>query len=368
MIEAVLDRTTVASLVEDCGLGRLQEIAAAPAGWADPTLGQSALAAELSRGRVVVRVDSERAELEVKREVDLAFFLRNQGFPAPQPVEDRRGRHHREVGDRHVVVFRSLDGRVKPVTQLLPTHVEACGRAIAEFQALGRTYKKGVEGRHGFEFVAERWMALRDRLPPFLRKVVRTINDEIEYLGGYLEGKLPKGVILRDLEPERLLVKGDKLVGILHLGGVCRGKYIFDLAAAINALCFVDGAYDLKRFESLLTGYESVRPLSLAEWDAFPSELRLAAVRLVVRRLDEAASGPLGLSVLSAIAGAMASPRDDGFPGPVQLFLDGYNRLLTLRREREGGMDDLLLALATGYDYRKYQKIRAPQRRRNRSS
>jgi hypothetical protein len=29
-----------------------------------------------------------------------------------------------------------------------------------------------------------------------------------------------------------------------------------------------------------------------------------------------------------------------------------------LRRERPGGMDRLLMAMATGYDYRQYQKIR----------
>ena len=29
------------------------------------------------------------------------------------------------------------------------------------------------------------------------------------------------------------------------------------------------------------------------------------------------------------------------------------------RRERDGGMEPLLLAMATGYDYRRYQKVKA---------
>jgi hypothetical protein len=33
-----------------------------------------------------------------------------------------------------------------------------------------------------------------------------------------------------------------------------------------------------------------------------------------------------------------------------------------LRREREGGMEALLMAMATGYDYRKYQKIKAGEK------
>jgi hypothetical protein len=31
---------------------------------------------------------------------------------------------------------------------------------------------------------------------------------------------------------------------------------------------------------------------------------------------------------------------------------------MILRREREGGMEGLLMAMATGYDYRKYQRIK----------
>ena len=37
-------------------------------------------------------------------------------------------------------------------------------------------------------------------------------------------------------------------------------------------------------------------------------------------------------------------------------FKEFYDRLLILRREKDGGMEDILLAMATGYDYRKYQK------------
>jgi hypothetical protein len=37
-------------------------------------------------------------------------------------------------------------------------------------------------------------------------------------------------------------------------------------------------------------------------------------------------------------------------------FREFFDRLLILRREKDGGMGELLLAMATGYDYRKYQK------------
>jgi hypothetical protein len=32
-----------------------------------------------------------------------------------------------------------------------------------------------------------------------------------------------------------------------------------------------------------------------------------------------------------------------------------------LRREKEGGMEGLLMAMATGYDYRKYQRVKGDE-------
>src|SRR5207244_12199725 len=44
-------------------------------------------------------------------------------------------------------------------------------------------------------------------------------------------------------------------------------------------------------------------------------------------------------------------------------FREFYERLRILRRERDGGMEGLLMAMATGYDYRKYQKVKALEKK-----
>ena len=176
--------------------------------------------------------------------------------------------------------------------------------------------------------------------------IVRTLDEELEYLSNYLEMKLPKGTIHGDVRPEKILVKGDKVVGLLDFETAGRGKFILDLATAVNALCFEDGRYELRRFESLITGYETLRTLSLAEWDAFPNELRFSAFRFTISRLNDFFDHP-------------AQERQQ-INKDVQ---DYYERLLILRREREGGMESMLMAMATGYDYRKYQKVKAVERR-----
>ena len=54
-----------------------------------------------------------------------------------------------------------------------------------------------------------------------------------------------------------------------------------------------------------------------------------------------------------------ADPRSVSVRG----FQEFFDRLSILRRERDGGMEPMLLAMATGYDYRKYQKVKAIERK-----
>jgi hypothetical protein len=91
----------------------------------------------------------------------------------------------------------------------------------------------------------------------------------------------------------------------------------------------------------MMAGYESLRTLSLAEWDSFPNELRFAALRFAVTRLCEFFDGETDET---------GRINDD--------FREYLDRLRVLRREKEGGMEGLLMAMATGYDYRKYQRIK----------
>ena len=139
------------------------------------------------------------------------------------------------------------------------------------------------------------------------------------------------------------------MVVVLDFESAARGKFIFDLANAVNFLCFEDGRYSLEKFEALVAGYEGVRTLSLAEWDAFPNELRFSAFRFAVTRLHE-------------FFFIEAEERDR----INKEFQDYYDRLRILRREREGGMEPMLMAMATGYDYRKYQRVKAFEKRSGR--
>jgi homoserine kinase type II len=331
----------LANVVDDYGLVRLVSATGIPSGSVNTNY-----VLETARGRHLLRVDEVKSELEVKRELDLLLFLRKHGFPCPQPLTDRKGRHYREIGGKCVSLYRYLEGRQVRPERLTLAQIENVGRVLADLHSIGKSYKKGIDNRFSFERVADIYAEARGRLPPYFKRITRTLDDEIEYLQNYLEGKLPKGIIHGDLFHDNLLFKGDKVTGVLDFEAACRGKFIFDLATAANALCFDGENYQLKRFEALIAGYESLRALSLAEWDAFPNELRFSAMRFTVTRLRDFFLNPVD-----------EQSRVD------KDFREFYERLRILRREREGGMEGLLMAMATGYDYRKYQKVKALEKK-----
>ena len=195
---------------------------------------------------------------------------------------------------------RYIDGVELPVTTITPTHLTAIGHALANLHLLGRSYKKGIDNRFGFNRIVGIYREVRRQLPPHLKNIIRVLDDEFGYLENYLDNNLPKGIIHGDLFPDNVKFKGNRLTGVMDFEASCRGKLIYDLATAVNALCFIEDRYQIDRFEALIAGYESLRPLSLPEWDSFPNELRFSALRFTVTRIkdfylkkmDESLTGP----------------------------------------------------------------------------
>jgi homoserine kinase type II len=340
-VYTVLDKRDLAEIIEDYGLVKLINASGIPNGSVNTNY-----LLETPRGKHLLRIDEVKSELEVKRELDLLLFLRKHGFPCPQPLADRKGRHYREASGKCISVYRYYDGHTLRPDRITEGQLENIGRVLADLHAYGKSYKKGIDNRFSYDRIADLYLEVRGRLPSYFKRIIRTLDDEVDYLQSYLEGKLPKGIIHGDLFHDNIVVKGDKVVAVLDFEAACRGKFIFDLATAVNALCFDGQNYQLKRFEALIAGYESLRALSLAEWDAFPNELRFSALRFTITRLRDFFLNPVD---------EQARVNKD--------FREFYERLRILRRERDGGMEGLLMAMATGYDYRKYQKVKALEKK-----
>lgn len=331
-----LDKKALADIAAEYGFAKIGPTSGPIAEW-----GNKRHLIEVARTNYELQVRSLEDEFDLRRELELLAFLEKHAFPAPRPVADRRGRHFLEREGQYLVLYKLAGGRTPTAPALSLKAINTLGRSLGQLHIIGRGYKKAIDNRFGFERIFEAYASVRRRIPPYFKKIIRTMDEEVEYLGSYLETKLPKGIIHGTVHCYGLLARGDEVVSIGDFDAACRGKYVFDLATAVNAVCFVDGGYTLDRFEALMAGYESLRTLSLAEWDSFPNELRFAALRFAVTRLCEFFDGE--------------QDEQQRINADFREYLD---RLRVLRREKDGGMDNLLMAMATGYDYRKYQRVK----------
>jgi len=329
-----LTRKECSRIVEDFGLGDLISYSGVPNGSVN-----THYLVETKRGRFLTKIDEVKGELEIKQELELLLFLKRHGFPCFQPMKSKKEKYYHEFHGKYLSVSRYLDGVELSVAALIPAHLEVLGRTLSDLHLIGRGYKKGIDNRFGFSKIATMYQEIRRELPAHLKNIVRVLDDEVSYLDHYLDNNLPKGIIHGDLFADNVKFKGSRLVGILDFEAACRGKLIYDLATAVNALCYLDGRYRIERFEALISGYEALRPLSLPEWDSFPNELRFSALRFTTTRIKD--------FYLRRMDEGQRTYKD---------FKEFFDRLLILRREKDGGMEDLLLAMATGYDYRRYQK------------
>ena len=223
---------------------------------------------ETKRGKFFLKIDEVKSEVEAKQEIDLLLHLRKQNFPCVQPLKTKSGRFHLDFQGKCLTVTRHIEGAELPVESLNSTHLNALGHALANLHLIGRSYKKGIDNRFGYNRIVAIYREVRRQLPSHLKNIVRVLDDEFSYLESYLDNNLPKGIIHGDLFPDNVKFKGNRLTGIMDFEAACRGKLIYDLATAVNALCFLEDRYRIDRFEALISGYETLRPLSLPEADA----------------------------------------------------------------------------------------------------
>jgi len=329
-----LDHRMVVSLVATYGLGKLNKMVGIPVGSVN-----THYLLETSKGKVILKIDEAKSFPDAERELALLRFLHERRFPCPHPLVDRDGQYFHVYKGKPLSLYALLNGKSVAEIQLTTAHIEHIGETLATLHQLSPGYPKEEDNRFSAPRLFDLYQEVKDRLPGYLRHLTHMLDDEVSYQQQYQEDRLPKGIIHGDLFADNLLFRKDQIVGVLDFEAACYGKFIYDVATAVNALCYLDGRYVIERFDALLAGYQRVRTLTLTEWDAFPNELRFSAFRFTITRLKDFSLHPM-------------EARDRISKD----FREFFDRLQVLRRERAGGMDRLLLAMATGYDYRQYQK------------
>lgn len=241
---------------------------------------------EAHQGRFILTIYEKSVALE-----DLPFYLglteqaANAGLPAARPIRTTDGLLTQMIRGKPTALCSFLDG----VSTKRPpaSHARAVGAALARLhQALS-----DFSGTRANDLGPRDWPGLwkgRSRQAEALEPgIAAAVDTDLALFRTDWPTDLPKGIIHADLFPDNVLFLGDEVSGLIDFYFACNDFLAYDVAVMLNAWCFEANGreFDLVKGRALISGYESVRPLSQAERDALPILARGAALRFFLTRL-----------------------------------------------------------------------------------
>lgn len=224
------------------------------------------------------------------REEDLPFFihvmehLAAKGLSCPTPLTNDEGEALGRLAGRPAAIISFLPG-------LWPRkiHLEHCaplGRALAEMHLAGSDLgmvRTNDLGMRDWRPLLESCDGRGDEVRPGLQAELDAGLDRLE---AAWPTDLPTGLIHADLFPDNVFFRGESLSGIIDFYFACTDFLAYDLAICLNAWCFEgEKEFNVTKGAKLLAGYNAVRPLSDAEWDALPVLAEGSAMRFALTRL-----------------------------------------------------------------------------------
>jgi len=233
---------------------------------------------------------------------DLPFFiglmehLAHQGLACPTPLAGRDGETLRTLCGRPAAIISFLQG-LWP-RKIHASHCAPLGRAMAEMHLAGLSFGKSRPNTLGQPDWRPLFELERNRADEVKPGLTQMLDAELAELEREWPKDLPSGIIHADLFPDNVFFKGETVSGLIDFYFACTDFLAYDIAICLNAWCFEPGGdFNATKARNMLIGYQQVRPLSQAEFDALPMLCRGAAMRFLLTRLYDWLNTPAGAFV-----------------------------------------------------------------------
>jgi homoserine kinase type II len=233
---------------------------------------------------------------------DLPFFLglmehlARKGIFCPLPVHRRDGSVTGTLAGRTAALITFLEG----MWMRRPTaaHCREVGKALASLHLAGADFPLSRPNALQIDGWRKLWDGSHARADEVEPGLAAEVDADFAELGEKWPKDLPAGIIHADLFPDNVFFLGEKLSGLIDFYFACNDFYAYDVATCLNAWCFEkDFSFNLTKGTALLSGYQSVRPLTSAEKDALPILARGSALRFMLTRLYDWLTIPDGALV-----------------------------------------------------------------------
>lgn len=223
---------------------------------------------------------------------DLPFFiglmqhLAKQGVPCPLPVTAMDKQIIHEIAGRPAAMVSFLNG--KSIVRAYPEHCRAVGDHLAKMHIASNGFSIKRPNALSMTAWVEMWQNIRDKAQIEWPKTVDIVDGLMRRLHSDWAKDLPQGIIHADLFPDNVFFDGENLSGLIDFYFACNDTLAYDLAICLNAWCFESNfEFNITKSQRMLEGYTAIRPLSIAEKDAFPILCLGAAMRFLMTRMTD---------------------------------------------------------------------------------
>lgn len=241
------------------------------------------------KGTWFVRLDETRDRKALEEETALLSHFAQRRFPTPEALPDKSGKRVGELDGKPLTVFPWMPGRDKDAEEYTRSELAEAGVMLARLHRVSEGYPKTLPNRFSRASIAARWARIRDKAD-----VPKTEKAEIDAVVASFTRTPPPpgpvGIVHGDWFADNLLFEGPSIVAVLDFEAAATEHLTFDVATAVNALCWLKkkpDTFDRKRVAALLDGYE--RANGPAELDQATLEywLRATALRFTVTRIQD---------------------------------------------------------------------------------
>lgn len=241
------------------------------------------------RGTFFVRLDETRSRSELQAEGRLVSWLAARAFPTPESLPDRRGTRVGALRGKPLAVFPFLPGTDLDAAAYRRPELAAAGRMLARLHGAAAGYPEALRNRFGRSATAARWARIREKA-----RIPRTDREEIDRALASFSAEPqppgPSGIVHGDWFADNLLFEKGHIVGVLDFEAAATDHLTFDVATAVNALCWLPTSaerFDRRRVEALVDGYAAEGGPAALDEATLRYWLRFSALRFSITRVQD---------------------------------------------------------------------------------
>lgn len=229
---------------------------------------------QTSSGKFILTVFESRIDPN-----DLPFFLDFMSHLSQNGITCPKSIYLSTIAGKPAALFTFLEGRDVQPDDITPTLCAEIGTLLAKMHIAGETFPLTRINSMGLDAWEARLKKVGTAAAPFL--------GEINHIKNNWPTDLPKGAIHADIFPDNVFIKDGHILGVIDFYFSATDFLAYDLAIVMNAWCFDGQDFNLDKWNALLSNYQSLRPLTDAEKDAYQVLSRGAAMRFLSSRLHD---------------------------------------------------------------------------------